>query len=594
MAVFACAHCGASLTPVLRFGVSSGSLPDDAEVADPTSARGTFFVDPNASAKTWDARAQEWVPVRAVGCIVCHPDDVVGVRWHRDDGEWVGCCGPDGEPEGNVVCAACGSAVGTLSADCWTALEIRLLPHAVRRTTDQAALSTIANHPKWMGALHGDAVRRALDPTNSTGTEQYASDDDDWEDDEDDDAMEVEISNLAVAGAAVWLAADNGPLLVRVDTDTGAVTTIELPNAAHALERERHQWYIPNIFPALDRIWVDDVVDGGWFVVDPLTHDVTRGDASGDRAVMWSALDGLTHDGAPVLDGAALWWCDGSDGSVRRRTLGSDDVLVTALSGCDAVYAAGGRIWATETTNIVDVMGVLHQVDPVTGAVERTLSCTNPIHSLAVVGGKLWLLGSFPADHRDATVVQHMRRTIDLDDDEWENHTLLTALDPDTFAVLVTTELEGQVHALASDDSSMWSSVFSARDQADRVIRIDADTGVESLRISLAGIDMQRYNPPAPPRTGTLADFNHVVRDLVAGQLPVGAEAALRGDELVVQQTDEHGETFSLATVLRRDVADEHPGNPEHVAELVGATWLALWDSRELGGLQAGSGRRLD
>ena len=72
------------------------------------------------------ARPEEQAPAES---FVVHPDSSQGLRSCGEDN---GCCGSDGCDGPNRACGGCGLVVGTARTDCWTGLEMRFRPNAVR------------------------------------------------------------------------------------------------------------------------------------------------------------------------------------------------------------------------------------------------------------------------------------------------------------------------------------------------------------------------------------------------------------------------------------------------------------------------------
>lgn len=131
--VFVCRVCSHLLSkPVERVSVLPARKYRDADEISyqPTMPTGTWAVDtqPRTSFSDSDSNG-------AIGCLVVHPDDGLGLGRHPDALRNSGCCGHDGLDGVNRRCSQCHTDVATLVDDCWTVVELRFEPSAVRVTS---------------------------------------------------------------------------------------------------------------------------------------------------------------------------------------------------------------------------------------------------------------------------------------------------------------------------------------------------------------------------------------------------------------------------------------------------------------------------
>lgn len=529
-----CRGCGSALTAPLVFGKPNRGGDD----AAPTVSRGQYFVDPSPASKTYDGRTGELIAVGTTNCVVVNPYDVAGGRPHPD--RLSGCCGPDGE-SGNTLCASCGAEVGALYADCWTSFEVRLDPDRVRGAgDDRTSLSDSSDvRADWLAAVGS----RDLDDEAAADDE-----DDEYDDDGNDGWGESSFGtwHLCAGAGKVWVPATNGPLVLVVDAASATIqSVVELPNANVGVRSGRvPRWSIPTTAFGAGSVWVTDVIEKGLFAIDPYSFAV-RGKvdvvSTDDRTPGAGASSEVAADGATVVatgraqgdvvvidpevmsparavrvgrsleglavDGDAVWVGDASDDTVRRVSVDSGEVVATlGLSGdipgihasVQAIRAGTGAIWVLAWENRTPG-GVLYRIDHSTSEITATQRFQASPTTVCPTPEAVWVLGdlSYPAPSDDPYLARAER---DEDDDEWENRTPLTRLDPQTLTPTGTTVLEGQVHDLVADDRWLWAVAFSARDQADRILRIDPSTGLEDARIGLGDISMGAYNPgPEPP-----------------------------------------------------------------------------------------------
>ena len=116
--IFTCGHCERWLTrPVRELGrLPDRVLGDYPAPSPPTVEQGTWALDPALDG----------------GTPVLHPADLLEPVPHPDSMRLVGCCGRDGLDGPNVICPQCQFEVATVRDDCWTFLEARLVPTAVK------------------------------------------------------------------------------------------------------------------------------------------------------------------------------------------------------------------------------------------------------------------------------------------------------------------------------------------------------------------------------------------------------------------------------------------------------------------------------
>ncbi|MEO5664473.1 MAG: hypothetical protein ABIR39_14440 [Nocardioides sp.] len=133
--VFVCQVCSHLLSsPVERAAVLPARRYRDADEISylPTMANGTWAVDTQPRTSFADNTSKG-----SIGCLVLHPDDGIGLELHPEAFRNSGCCGHDGLDGVNRRCSHCHADVATLVDDCWTVVELRFEPSAVRVTPAQ-------------------------------------------------------------------------------------------------------------------------------------------------------------------------------------------------------------------------------------------------------------------------------------------------------------------------------------------------------------------------------------------------------------------------------------------------------------------------
>jgi len=126
--IFTCATCGRALTrEVTQLAELPVAKQTDEISYEPTLAVGTWAIDPEPRLRTADGE-----PASTSGCLVINPEDARDLKPHPEPRRSSGCCGHDGLDGPNCICPGCGAAVATLSDDCWTLVELRFEPDAVR------------------------------------------------------------------------------------------------------------------------------------------------------------------------------------------------------------------------------------------------------------------------------------------------------------------------------------------------------------------------------------------------------------------------------------------------------------------------------
>ena len=94
----------------------------------PTVEPGEWAVDPEpAGVGPHGEKYGAW------NCAVLNPDDLLDLPPHPNGARSSGCCGRDGCDGPNVICPSCGAEVATVRDDCWSYVEARLEPAAVRQ-----------------------------------------------------------------------------------------------------------------------------------------------------------------------------------------------------------------------------------------------------------------------------------------------------------------------------------------------------------------------------------------------------------------------------------------------------------------------------
>jgi hypothetical protein len=619
VSVFACVSCGAALTPRLTFAAPS-TEPESATV-DP----GGFFVDPEPRSRTYDGRTGALIDVASTHCIVVNPTDVVDARWHRDDGSWSGCCGPGDDPRENLLCGHCGSPIGTLLADCYTSFEVRLEPARVTRTSDARAVHPRGDHPAWFSTLRDLPLDDRL--------AQLAESPEPDRDTEALDADETPHSQLFgwrlyLGRGRIFLPASNAPVIAVVDAETLTVeSVIELPNVEVGVARRPPRWGTPSAAATPRDLWVTDVVDSGIFAIDLATLQVrgrvaiegrdqrtpdsspattvaaadtlvvTTGAHQGDVAVVEPR--GLQVQrfiragrslGALAGSGASAWVVDDADDTLHRLDLvgGATSKAIHLDGSADEIRVGLGFVWISASTNTLPGSGRLHRIDPETAAVDASLRLNFPAEAICLSDSAVWLAGAAPYGHTDENTVT-MDGASDPREESWENTTLLTCLDPATLEVVRTTTLEGQIQDLAWDGRQLWATAFSIHDQAERLLCIEPATGLEARRLSLAGLDVSRYNPPVPaPTTRLPTTYNDRVRELVATTLATdplrNVTVSLQADDdrgsLALVEQDENGATWFWRCPLRSLHEPELADEPEPLAQIILATFEMLRGAR--------------
>lgn len=125
---FTCAACGHALTrPMSQLATLPVAKAIDEVSYEPTLDVGEWAIDPEPRLRTSGG-----VPTSTPGCLVTNPADAPGLKPHSDLRRNSGCCGHDGCDGLNRICPECGEPVATLSDDCWTRVELRFEPDAVR------------------------------------------------------------------------------------------------------------------------------------------------------------------------------------------------------------------------------------------------------------------------------------------------------------------------------------------------------------------------------------------------------------------------------------------------------------------------------
>ncbi|QBX55261.1 hypothetical protein EXE58_07205 [Nocardioides seonyuensis] len=126
--VFRCAVCDRALTrSMTQLPTLPVAKPVDEVSYEPTLEVGTWAIDPGPRLLTADG-----APAGTLGCLVTNPLDAPDLEPHPEPRRNSGCCGHDGCDGPNRVCPGCDAAVATLSDDCWTLVELRFEPDAVR------------------------------------------------------------------------------------------------------------------------------------------------------------------------------------------------------------------------------------------------------------------------------------------------------------------------------------------------------------------------------------------------------------------------------------------------------------------------------
>ena len=168
---------------------------------------------------------------------------------------------------------------------------------------------------------------------------------------------------IAASGGAVFVAGTDAGALVRVDPDTGEVSTVPVGT--------------PRAVAATDQ-WLWAVVDGGRRVVriDPQTLEVSTD-------VRTEPVTAIAADGEQAFV-LARRLGDGGPDRRRRRDAPVRTRRATSVSG---IIVAGGQLWATDD-------GVLTAYDLGSGESARPLALGRVRdQGLANGGDALWVVG---------------------------------------------------------------------------------------------------------------------------------------------------------------------------------------------------------
>jgi len=127
-----CAKCQRQLTRSCRIG-GSHEFRSDAQDRDPVVPSGVIV--------RWETAANSLVTspdgseslrhVSPIGAYSANPEDVIENALHSSGAD-NGCCGSDGLDGPNRSCV-CGRVVATEWSDCWTRVEVRFEPDAVKQ-----------------------------------------------------------------------------------------------------------------------------------------------------------------------------------------------------------------------------------------------------------------------------------------------------------------------------------------------------------------------------------------------------------------------------------------------------------------------------
>lgn len=124
-----CRACRARLTSVLTH---LPAVPERQRAATGGGYLTTVQTDQLATDPEPVATHPDGTATSTLGCLVAHPDAGRGLAAHPDPGRNSGCCGHDGLDGPNRLCSGCGAEVATLRNDCWSTVELRFEPDAVR------------------------------------------------------------------------------------------------------------------------------------------------------------------------------------------------------------------------------------------------------------------------------------------------------------------------------------------------------------------------------------------------------------------------------------------------------------------------------
>lgn len=126
--IFTCVVCNRALTrPMAQLPTLPVPKQLDEFSYEPTLSVGTWALDSEPRLRTVDGE-----PASTPGCLVTNPQDAPDLPRHPEARRNGGCCGHDGCDGPNRIYPGCGAAVATLSNDCWTLVELRFEPDAVR------------------------------------------------------------------------------------------------------------------------------------------------------------------------------------------------------------------------------------------------------------------------------------------------------------------------------------------------------------------------------------------------------------------------------------------------------------------------------
>lgn len=128
--LFVCAACSHPLTERVERVVAlpERRYADEDQVSyRPTMPAGTWTIDPAPRLLLPNPESEA-----STGCLVVNPEDGLALEPHPEAIRNSGCCGHDGCDGPNRRCPQCHADVATLSDDCWTYVELRFEPSAVR------------------------------------------------------------------------------------------------------------------------------------------------------------------------------------------------------------------------------------------------------------------------------------------------------------------------------------------------------------------------------------------------------------------------------------------------------------------------------
>ena len=186
--------------------------------------------------------------------------------------------------------------------------------------------------------------------------------------------------NIWIGGGSVWVAADQGASVVRVSPQSNRVVArIEAGDGPASM-----------------------AFDGGTaWVVNHRDTTINRIDLASNRSSLLTTLGGV-NDRAPermTFSGGSLWITGrGTDLlKVNPVTGAVERTIEIGASGIDLV-AAGGDLWIPTRSDAVDptgfpTMDALRRVSTSTGAVTTVTRPTSrlDVHGLAAAGGAVWI-----------------------------------------------------------------------------------------------------------------------------------------------------------------------------------------------------------